>query len=733
MKIHSVSITTIIIILAAFVYSQTEWNDYNKAVQYFQQAKFDSAAQFARKISSGDSLYFYSQLLLGHACLAMDSLSEAKEIFNALLPYQDKRFLVYNGIGLYHLYKYDSDRGIVKIAKKLFATDDLEKARDLFQRAMRLNPEYPDARINYSRALMASGSDDDLVLARNSLEKLVLKYPGNPDIDYYLARCQIQMGDEASAIQRLKKLLSRQPYYSEANLSLAFIYFNRGEYELFSKYYLRGCATLHDTQWTHRLFEDVVDIMSEEEKREVSTEGISGDFFVRFWQVRDPLPVTEINERLVEHYKRLEYARDHYAGGTSTGYDDRGKIYVRYGPPDDYYRSHSEEGFVLENESWVYKIGDDRYNFDFVEKGSEYVLTRDLFDALANPAVNMALPELEKIYSSRAHLSNYYFKIHMALQNLNTSSVVGNLTDARNAVNRYASAEWSKTSKLPISTYNVDLGGKDLNYDFDSFRHFDENRSLWFLDVFYGLQLNQLAFDFKEDHYQGELLQDVVVAPSDNRLERNKYAETLSFVSKDKDFAKYYVHKTSVPLELGKNSVYFELKNNASEKFRIVQKDVVASRPANNLMMSDLLLSPEIHLKAEKDDSIYCRNGFYIQPLPARHFDKLKPLFCYFELYNIAQPSRLTGRCQVEYRIKEYQTGKNLSALLDVINPFKSDKQSQTMVAIVNEMEFSNRNEPVILSFDVSKLPSGTYEFYVEVTDMNTQKRTSSSKLLQLD
>ncbi len=53
-----------------------------------------------------------------------------------------------------------------------------------------------------------------------------------------------------------------------------------------------------------------------------------------YWNERDANPATIENERLVEHYRRVMYARVHFSGG-QLPYDRRGEIYIRYGEPDD--------------------------------------------------------------------------------------------------------------------------------------------------------------------------------------------------------------------------------------------------------------------------------------------------------------------------------------------------------------------------------------------------------------
>ncbi len=54
-----------------------------------------------------------------------------------------------------------------------------------------------------------------------------------------------------------------------------------------------------------------------------------------FWLERDPTPTTAANERLLEHWTRVAYAREHYVYNRNSafGTDDRGVFYVKYGRP----------------------------------------------------------------------------------------------------------------------------------------------------------------------------------------------------------------------------------------------------------------------------------------------------------------------------------------------------------------------------------------------------------------
>ena len=83
-------------------------------------------------------------------------------------------------------------------------------------------------------------------------------------------------------------------------------------------------------------------LMSKEEARKFQEllKSKSPDFtkqLVEFWITRDPFPSSSYNERLLEHWKRIQYARKNFAIRRNTSYntDDRGEIYVRFGSPTE--------------------------------------------------------------------------------------------------------------------------------------------------------------------------------------------------------------------------------------------------------------------------------------------------------------------------------------------------------------------------------------------------------------
>lgn len=83
---------------------------------------------------------------------------------------------------------------------------------------------------------------------------------------------------------------------------------------------------------------DVAYIITDEERQAFN--GLNNDeerdqFIEQFWRRRDPTPDTEENEFREEHYRRIAYANERYASGMPGWKTDRGKIYIKFGPPDE--------------------------------------------------------------------------------------------------------------------------------------------------------------------------------------------------------------------------------------------------------------------------------------------------------------------------------------------------------------------------------------------------------------
>ncbi|HEY4319579.1 MAG TPA: GWxTD domain-containing protein [Gemmatimonadales bacterium] len=113
-----------------------------------------------------------------------------------------------------------------------------------------------------------------------------------------------------------------------------------------------------------------------------------------FWDTRDPESLNTSAERLREHYRRLEFAHRNYRllapahrydsvrtfAATGSRFDDRGRIYVRHGEPDD--RSSLTMIGLPPNETWLYRrpAGDLIFNFAQPDSAQGYRIYESILD-----------------------------------------------------------------------------------------------------------------------------------------------------------------------------------------------------------------------------------------------------------------------------------------------------------------------------------------------------------------
>lgn len=149
-------------------------------------------------------------------------------------------------------------------------------------------------------------------------------------------------------------------------------------------------------------------------------------FLDRFWRDRDRFALRRVGERIQEHFRRLEYARQRFAltvnrrsYGASDAYrsgndelDDRGVIYVRHGEPVERLRP-----FVfglMPNETWHYARADGDLLFHFSSGGDESV-GGDLYDyRLVESVLDLhgaSAAPIDQLLLSRQSLSPLYTRM----------------------------------------------------------------------------------------------------------------------------------------------------------------------------------------------------------------------------------------------------------------------------------------------------------------------------------
>ena len=201
---------------------------------------------------------------------------------------------------------------------------------------LKIDPDHPDALFQLGRIHEAA---EDFPKAETAYRRQIEVHPAHFGAQLQLGVVLNHQGRDDEAVTVLEGVaVMPNPYRRHAVLELASVHQDRRDFDrsqsLFESYIvaleLKEQALYADLSLVAggrelQRFEEA----SEEERKAISE---------AFWRDRDPAPVTEANERLLEHYRRVAHAREHY-GSKTYPWDDRGEAYIRYGEPDHVSRS----------------------------------------------------------------------------------------------------------------------------------------------------------------------------------------------------------------------------------------------------------------------------------------------------------------------------------------------------------------------------------------------------------
>ena len=214
------------------------------------------------------------------------------------------------------------------------------------------------------------------------------------DAYYYLGLIHFESGNPEGLIHVSRKLLGEVPGDKNALLYIGFGYQTIGEQDAAFRFYDQAIRQMDPDE--RALMEAVELVATKREKRMLPTMG--RDRFVgahhpwedspelsRFWRKRDPLYLTEYNERRLEHYGRVAYANLRFSRRLKSipGWQTAmGKAYIKFGKylrrisvrPDFERPDHLEtwfyDGFSITFRNWD---GFDAWRFDTTRTSGQYV------------------------------------------------------------------------------------------------------------------------------------------------------------------------------------------------------------------------------------------------------------------------------------------------------------------------------------------------------------------------
>ncbi len=548
-----------------------------------------------------------------------------------------------------------------------------------------------------------------------------------PEFLFQLARIYTNSGDADLAkdiFHRIEKagldsLTPRQRFLMSKEL------LHLEEPELACEAYFSSAREMDD-QLAEDALGDIRDITTSDEKREfrLTPSGHKGLFLINFWNRKDPTQSTVKNERLVEHYKRMEEVKTKFYSPLKPGYDERGRVYIKHGEPDQKV-SLNGNWAIRDNETWLYsKNRSLPLIYNFVARNNYYRMVYRLEEALVpdlQTEINMGGSNIVALFRSRGEIDPKYDQLANELNNFQ-----GNIEDARHGslMDLFADEEMMtergftegeitetfefKPEEEPMNFYYypVSLKGQD---------------SLSAMGIFLALPTDQIKLPDPFGAVDIPVEVEVIVYDSwwkeVARSVQSKTYRINNFVS-SKD--QMIPDLMGMQLKPGNYHLVVRMKQVKGNVMQIYKSNysVPSFRSADSLYISDLLLAADV--VEDKTPGKFNIRGHRVTPMPSSSFKKDQPVFIYYELYNVKPDSAGSKHIRVEYTVST--TGGELSAAQKLIRTLGRligvrDETGKVVSTFERDWERPGQVDPIYLSIDASSYPPGRYNVMVTVQD----------------
>jgi len=588
-----------------------------------------------------------------------------------------------------------------------------------FKKVLKLDPEYAWAYFQLGRLKeedmmkykdMIDNSDpdgiiffqgfanDDLKKAIDYYEKAIDSNPHFTEAFYRLGLLCYELGDYAQMANILKRALATNPADKNVHLFLGLCYQKLGEYPLAFHEYERARWLMGDEE--RKLFESVELVMSPQEEKQYRSASDTGKAKVRlaFWKSRDPLFLTEYNERLLEHYGRVAYANLRFSDpnrrleGWRT---DRGKVLIRYGEPQFKYRTRPwvdvsfGGGNPLHASVETWKYGDMVFRFEDRFLSGNYEFKWGFY------------PEED---------GKYFYDM---------------LVKQRPERYEY------RPPKPPLHLAQAigDFRGKD---------------GLSAVDVFYGLPAKEVAHATFGDSMKVTLREGLFffdenwkdVAKQVDEKHR-RFATPL-----DTTRQKLLLEGSEVQVPPGRYHFALEIEDQLSGRVALYHDTLAVDRyGANEVQMSDIVLASGLlenpgptMANGEETDRRPSWNGrpeeshsgsvsrLRLVPNFAKAFHPGEPLYVYYEIYNLGGDSTGVTRFRIDNTLRPLKKGPSamLKALRRVGQWIGLTGQRENQVATSYESSGVSETEVQYQAMQVQADGPGEFELGIRVTDVHT-------------
>ena len=728
-------------------------------------ARLDDAVALFERMRRSDPDDRVALCALGYALLEQHKGSEAERIFVQVLK-RDRRFLIAR-----------HGRALACLIQK----KQVRRALDLFRDTVSLDAQYEAAFYNLAMCHLAMRSVD----MDHHFGNVVKRFPNHRDAYFKLGVFYESLYYFDKAVKALSKQVAVNPAHGVARGRLARVamelkylnqalhtatelrdlaqkdperylpllgaqYLESGDYERAEEIFSQFLSLIRPGE--RALYEDVTLLLSAEEidtfrmadKQEKRT------FLGLFWRERDPTPTTPVNERKLEHYRRVNYAIQNFSEGRRP-WDARGDVYVRFGHPD--HRSWSDH-LVFETNAKVIRVKnrlmDMAGNALHEIAPTPSSLRAESFGAGAamrvTPEVRglpvFPLPHQGALFRDGASL-NYKWETwiyahigegfevtfldalgdfdfqfpqppidspnRLLWQHLAPEAVIARVVNRTPSVYRYP----YPGDPMPLHLSVADFRGRGRDTR---------------LDAFIGVPWASLT-----TRKRGVLVSAsvrrvwVLFDVAGTEIARDTLETSATQREATDNPGVLWVDQVTTQVEPGPYFFAVRVTDPASGRLQIYRQLVeVEAYDAPTLMLSDLVVAGKIATLEPHAEGKFIRDDLEVVPLPSHTFAPKQPVYLYYEVYNLARDDAGQTHYRVDYTVRG---NKNAGArLLKGIGKLLGVSERREGVQISYEHRGHSETEPVYVALDVAAKPGQKLAIGATVTDLNRTGRPAATK-----
>lgn len=709
----------------------------SEAVQLWQNEKLAQASDLLKKALDTNPGQLEIMRLFAQIEMDRKGWSKAKSLWRKVKEKKSQDLMARYGLGICY-------RETGKYKALLLRALDWKKSRQYFESVIAKDPGFRDVFCQYAilqryREQYFSAVDlgekqlvyhphsvpsfvelyrnYDCLLAHQPAQDVAkwLKRRSDERSVYFLGELERRRGNWQQSDSIFQSLLSHQnlvipkiPVF----LSLARLRIQQGQENQGGRYLLAAFDSLTSMADCALLFEDMQYAFSDndlENYEKVSTVEGKRKFLDVFWLRRDPLPASDTNVRLIEHYRRLIYAEENYRYdgfrlefnnpdklhylkfpkifSLNIKFNDKGLIYIRHGKPDENAITMGQS--INQNETWVYYADGIHQKLMF-----HFFIDNNAFGNNWRLGAELSREMLE----SRLTLDPIFQHMYMAepLEQLRYESELAQKSRDDVAIGLNSERHSWSEKIIPV----------DFSYSIAAFRG-DDNITHY--DASLALTTDKLwpsAKEFNQDHQVS-----IGFAVFDTQW-KSIYKENLDVTSRAvKDMADtlgFYCDQisfesTSSPMYISMFVKVPQEKKLGGYRFNYQGRKFART----GIQMSDIVLSHKI--VPQQHDGSFSKKGLTVIPNPLAVFSKESPLYVYFELYNLPVVGGKPVDFSLQYRLKllrKYQANI-LSKLAGIFS--KEREETSNLVQRFAEQEMSVE----YLALNLNKKAPGRYQLQV--------------------